>query len=42
MFFFKDMLETIYEGEAEEAMEMKAWARSQGWTGRDVSPKNLV
>lgn len=39
---YKDMLETIYEGEAEEAMEMKAWARSQGWTGRDVSPKNLV
>ncbi len=37
-----DMLETIYEGEAKEAIEMKEWARSQGWTGRDVSPKNLV
>jgi predicted transcriptional regulator len=37
-----DMLRTIHEGEREDAREMKEWARCQGWTGRDVSPKNLI
>ena len=37
-----DMLRTIHEGERREAKELKEWARSQGWTGRDVSPLHLL
>ena len=37
-----DMLRTIHEGDRDEAIEMREWARSQGWTGRDVSPKHVI
>jgi hypothetical protein len=37
-----DMLRTIHEGDRDEAMEMREWARGQGWTGRDVSPKHII
>jgi len=37
-----DMLRTIHEGDRHEAKEMREWARGQGWTGRDVSPKNMI
>lgn len=37
-----DMLRTIHEGDRDEAKEMSEWARGQGWTGRDVSPKNMI
>jgi hypothetical protein len=37
-----DMLQTIHEGDRDEAMEMREWARGQGWTGRDVSPKHMI
>lgn len=37
-----DMLRTIHEGDRDEAMEMREWARGQGWTGRDVSPKHMI
>jgi hypothetical protein len=37
-----DMLRTIHEGDRDEAMEMREWARGQGWTGRDVSPKQMI
>ncbi len=37
-----DMLQTIHEGEGEEAQWMKKWARGQGWTGRDVDPKHMI
>ena len=37
-----DMLRTIHEGDWDEAMDMKAWARGQGWTGRDMSPKQML
>ncbi|MCF7942434.1 MAG: hypothetical protein K9M84_12550 [Spirochaetia bacterium] len=37
-----EILRTIHEGEKEEAMEMREWARGQGWTGRNVSPKQVL
>lgn len=37
-----DMLRTIHEGDLVEAREMRDWARGQGWTGRDVSPKHMI
>ena len=37
-----DMLQTIHEGDRDEIAEMKTWARSQGWTGRNVSPKHMI
>ena len=37
-----DMLRTIHGGDREEAMDMREWARGQGWTGRDVSPKHMI
>jgi predicted transcriptional regulator len=37
-----DMLRTIHEGDRNEAKALGEWARSQGWTGRDVSPKNMI
>ncbi|NLV84510.1 MAG: hypothetical protein GXY60_08100 [Spirochaetales bacterium] len=37
-----DMLRTIHEGDRNEAIEMREWARGQGWTGRDVSPKHMI
>ncbi len=37
-----DMLQTIHEGDRDEAMEMREWARGQGWTGRDVSTKHIL
>lgn len=37
-----DMLRTIHEDNPYEALEMREWARGQGWTGRDVKPKNLI
>ena len=37
-----EMLRTIHEGDKLEAKGMREWARGQGWTGRDVSPKNMI
>lgn len=37
-----DMLQTIHEGDRDEIADMKTWARSQGWTGRDVNPKHMI
>lgn len=37
-----DMLQTIHEGEREEAQWMKEWARGQGWTGRNMNPKHMI
>ena len=37
-----DMLRTIHGGDREEAMDMREWARGQGWTGRDVSSKHMI
>ncbi|HKM08085.1 MAG TPA: hypothetical protein VJ869_13985 [Sphaerochaeta sp.] len=37
-----DMLRLIHEGDSIEAKRMKEWARGQGWTGRDVSPKHMI
>ncbi len=37
-----DMLRTIHEGDRDEAIEIREWARGQGWTGRDVSPKHMI
>ena len=37
-----EMLQTIHEGEREEAQSMKEWARGQGWTGRNVNPKHMI
>jgi len=37
-----DMLRTIHEGDRNEAKALSEWARGQGWTGRDVSPKNMI
>jgi predicted transcriptional regulator len=37
-----NMLRTIHEGDRDEAKEMREWARGQGWTGRDVSPKHRI
>ena len=38
-----DMLYMIYEdGDLVNAREMKKWARWQGWTGRNISPENVV
>ncbi len=37
-----DMLRTIHEEDKEEAMQMRAWAQGQGWTGRDASPKQIL
>lgn len=42
VFGYINMLRTIHEGDKDEAIEMKWWARSQGWTGRDVSIKHLI
>lgn len=39
---YVDMLQTIHEGEKEDAHGMKEWARSQGWTGRNMNPKHMV
>ncbi|MFA5467628.1 MAG: hypothetical protein WC224_01060 [Sphaerochaetaceae bacterium] len=38
---YVDMLRTIHEGDQDEATEMRQWARSQGWTGRDVSVSRM-
>jgi len=37
-----EMLQTIHEGEREDAHWMREWARSQGWTGRDMNPKHMI
>jgi len=37
-----DMLRTLHEEDRDEAMEMREWARGQGWTGREVSPKHMI
>ena len=37
-----NMLRTIHEGDRDEKQEMRGWARSQGWTGRDASPKHMI
>ena len=37
-----DMLRTIHEDDRDEKQEMRDWARSQGWTGRDASPKHMI
>lgn len=37
-----EMLRTIHEGDRGEAKKMGEWARSLGWTGRDVNPKNMI
>jgi len=37
-----DMLQTIHGGDRDEKQEMRDWARSQSWTGRDASPKHII
>ncbi len=37
-----DMLRLIHEGDRDEKQEMRDWARGQGWTGRDASPKLMI
>ncbi len=37
-----DILRTIHEGDKDEAREIREWARSQGWTGRDMSPRHMI
>jgi predicted transcriptional regulator len=37
-----DVLRTIHEGDRDEATETREWARGQGWTGRDISPKHML
>ncbi len=36
------MLQTIHGDDRDEAAFMKDWARGQGWTGRNVNPKNMT
>ncbi len=42
MWGYRDFLVTIHEGSKEEQEEMREWARYLGWTGRNVSPKNML
>ena len=42
MWGYRDFLVTIHEGSEEEQDEMREWARYLGWTGRNVSPKNML
>ncbi len=42
MWGYRDFLVTIHEGSEEEQIEMREWARYLGWTGRNVSPKNML
>lgn len=37
-----DFLETIHGNDKEEAQSYRQWARSLGWTGRQVAPDKLV
>jgi predicted transcriptional regulator len=37
-----EILRTIHEGDRDEAVEMREWARGQGWTGRNVSPHQVL
>lgn len=39
---YRDFLVTIHEGSEEEQKEMCEWARYLGWTGRNVSPRNML
>lgn len=42
MWGYRDFLMTIHEGSEEEQEEMREWARYLGWTGRNVSPRNML
>ncbi len=42
MWGYRDFLVTIHEASEEEQEEMREWARYLGWTGRNVSPKNML
>ena len=42
MWGYRDFLVTIHEGSEEEQDEMREWARYLEWTGRNVSPKNML
>ncbi len=42
MWGYREFLTTIHEGSEEEQEEMRQWARYMGWTGRNVSPKNML
>ena len=42
MWGYRDFLVTIHEGSEEEQEETREWARYLGWTGRNVSPKNML
>ena len=42
MWGYRDFLVTIHEGSKEEQEEMREWARYLGWTGRNVTPKNML
>ena len=42
MWGYRDFLVTIHEGSEEEQEEMREWARYLGWTGRNVSPRNML
>ena len=42
VFGYIDMLEIIHGDDREEARDMREWARGQGWTGRDVSPGQIL
>ncbi len=39
---FADMLSVIHGKNKQEAKEMRAWAKSQGWTGRKSKPENML
>lgn len=42
MWGYRDFLVTIHEASEEDQEEMREWARYLGWTGRNVSPKNML
>lgn len=39
---FADFLKQLHEGELEDSESIKAWASGMGWTGRQISPKNIL
>ena len=36
------MLEDLHGEDLSEKESMKEWARSMGWTGRMINPKNIL
>ena len=37
-----NMLEDLHGEDLSEKESMKEWARSMGWTGRMINPKNIL